>query len=238
MSISLLGSINVCKVNTGWADKIQSDRFENPNNMTCPLWNGQDSFGRFVHPDSFYTKNGGCNSADDRVAVENALRPQYIEYVALDAAGFRNISYAGQPNAYREANTPSGYEGYSDNRIPQGMMQEQHRAEALSTRQQNLNINMIVGSAGFDYGATNTPYDTGMAGVQGGYYSSGGMGLACGRRAPPAPYGANVMEGYEDNRSHHQGCVDTQSNYNHDSRVAQSAMHAYQSNMQKCGAGF
>lgn len=70
MSISLLGSINVCKVNTGYADKIQSDRFENPDAMTCPLWNGQDSFGRYVHPDSFYTKNGGCNSADDRVSVE------------------------------------------------------------------------------------------------------------------------------------------------------------------------
>ena len=232
MSISLLGSINVCKVNTGWADKIQSDRFENPNNMTCPLWNGQDSFGRFVHPDSFYTKNGGCNSADDRVAVENALRPQYIEYVALDAAGFNKISYAGQPNAYKEANTMSGYEGYSDNRMPmsQGGMQDQnaHRAEAMFTRQSNLDINMIVGSAGFDYGATNTLGDTGYAGVQGGYNSSGGMGLACGRRPPPMPYGPNVREGF----------VDTRSNYNHDSRVAQSAMHGYQSNMQKCGAGF
>ena len=227
--ISLLGSINVCKVNTGWADKIQSDRFENPNNMTCPLWNGQDSFGRFVHPDSFYTKNGGCNSADDRVAVENALRPQYIEYVALDAAGFRDISYAGQPNAYRQANTISGYEGYADNRMPQQTMKDQnvHRSESLFTRQSNLDVNMIVGSAGYDYGSTNTPYDTGMAGVQGGYYSSGGMGLACGRRAPPQPYGPTK-----------EGFVDTRSNYNHDSRVAQSAMHAYQSNMQKCGAGF
>ena len=83
MSISLLGSINVCKVNTGWADKIQSDRFENPNNMTCPLWNGQDSFGRFVHPDSFYTKNGGCNSADDRVAVD---RSDHFTAEALAAA--------------------------------------------------------------------------------------------------------------------------------------------------------
>ena len=212
MSISLLGSINVCKVNTGWADKIQSDRFENPNNMTCPLWNGQDSFGRFVHPDSFYTKNGGCNSADDRVAVENALRPQYIEYVALDAAGFRDLSYAGQPNAYRE--------GYSDNRMaPQNV----HRAEAVNTRQRNLDVNMITGSFGNDYGATNTPYDTGMAGVMGGY-NGGGMGLACGRRAPPP----QVRENF----------VDTRSNYNHDSRVAQSAMHSYQSNMQKCNAGF
>lgn len=223
MSISLLGSINVCKVNTGWADKIQSDRFENPNNMTCPLWNGQDSFGRFVHPDSFYTKNGGCNSADDRVAVENALRPQYIEYVALDAAGFNKLSYAGPPSAYNQA--PKTYEGYSDNRMSQNMPQQ--TAEAMFTRQSALDVNMIVGSAGYDYSATNPQYDTGSAGVQGGYYSSGGMGLACGRRQPPQPYGP-VREGF----------VDTRSNYNHDSRVAQSAMHGYQSNMQKCGAGF
>ena len=98
MSISLLGSINVCKVNTGWADKIQSDRFENPSNLLCPLWNGQDNFGRFVHPDSFVTKNAGCNSADDRVAVENFLRPQYMEYVALDAAGFQAPLYNEVPN--------------------------------------------------------------------------------------------------------------------------------------------
>lgn len=98
MSISLLGSINVCKVNSGYADKIQSDRFENPDTMTCPLWNGQDSFGRYVHPDSFYTKNAGCNSADDRVSIENFLRPQYMEYVALDAAGFRSPNvFGGNP---------------------------------------------------------------------------------------------------------------------------------------------
>ena len=96
--ISLLGSINTCKVNTGYASKIQSDRFENPDAMTCPLWNGQDSFGRFVHPDSFVTKNAGCNSADDRVSVENYLRPQYMEYVALDAAGFRSPAvFNGHP---------------------------------------------------------------------------------------------------------------------------------------------
>ena len=109
MSLSLLGSINVCKVNTGYANKIQSDRFENPDSMTCPLWNGQDSFGRYVHPDSFVTKNAGCNSADDRVSVENFLRPQYMEYVALDAAGFRSPNMFGNPS---QGNVKENYNNY------------------------------------------------------------------------------------------------------------------------------
>ena len=108
--------------------------------------------------------------------------------------------------------------------MPQNMPQQ--TAETMFTRQSALDVNMIVGSAGFDYKATNTQYDTGMAGVQGGYYSSGGMGLACGRRQPPQPYGPR------------DGMIDTRPNYNYDSRGAQSAMHSYQSNMQKCGAGF
>jgi len=87
MSFSLLSSINVCKVNTGYANKIQSDRYEDPRNMLCPLWNGLDSVGRVVCPDSYYTKAPGCASADDRVSVENDLRPRYFEYVGLDAYG-------------------------------------------------------------------------------------------------------------------------------------------------------
>ena len=86
--LSLEGALRTCKVNTGWANRIQSDRFENPNLMVCPVWNGVDLAGRPVCADSFYTKRAGCNSAEDRVIVENAVsRPQYIEYLNLDAAG-------------------------------------------------------------------------------------------------------------------------------------------------------
>ena len=80
-SISLEGSIRTCKVDTGYANKVESDRFLNPENMVCPIWNGVDLTGRRVCPDSFYTKSAGCNSAEDRVVVENNLRPQYAEYV-------------------------------------------------------------------------------------------------------------------------------------------------------------
>jgi len=89
MNISLEGSIRTCKVDTAWANKLESDRFLNSNLMLCPPWNGVDTAGRPASVDSFNTKTAGCNSAQDRVVVENGLRPQYIEYVNLDAAGIR-----------------------------------------------------------------------------------------------------------------------------------------------------
>jgi hypothetical protein len=94
MSISLLGSVRTCKMDQAWADRIQTDRFFNPSSMICPVWNGMDSAGRDVCPDSFYTKAPGCNSAQDRVLVENSQRPQYMEYVTLSAMGYEGDLYS------------------------------------------------------------------------------------------------------------------------------------------------
>ena len=87
--ISLNGSTRTCKVETGYAARIQSDRFENPKLMICPVWTGFDNTNRAVCMDSYYTKSAGCNSPLDRVDVENYLRPRYFEYINLDAMGFR-----------------------------------------------------------------------------------------------------------------------------------------------------
>lgn len=87
--ISLTGSLRTCKVDQGWAPRIQSDRFENPELLVCPVWSGYDNTNRPVCVDSFYTKSPGCNSPLDRIDVENYLRPQYMEYINLDAEGFR-----------------------------------------------------------------------------------------------------------------------------------------------------
>lgn len=92
-NISLESAIRTCKVLSGWASKLESDRFENSEIMVCPVWNGMDQYGRMVCPDSWNTKTAGCNSSDDRVTVENALRPQYMEYVNLDADGIRGHIY-------------------------------------------------------------------------------------------------------------------------------------------------
>ena len=38
-SVSLESAIRTCKVDTAYAAKIESDRFLNPGNMVCPVWN-------------------------------------------------------------------------------------------------------------------------------------------------------------------------------------------------------
>ena len=91
--ISLESSIRGCNVNAGAANKLASDRILNPYNMVCPIWNGYDSTGRPVCADSFMTKSAGCNSAEDRVEVENMHRPQYIEYVNLTSGGINANLY-------------------------------------------------------------------------------------------------------------------------------------------------
>ncbi len=87
--LSLNGSTRTCKVEQGYAPRIQSDRFENPSLMICPVWTGFDNTNRAVCMDSYYTKSPGCNSPLDRVDVENFLRPRYFEYINLDAMGYR-----------------------------------------------------------------------------------------------------------------------------------------------------
>jgi hypothetical protein len=86
MSISLQSSVRTCQVDTGWASRLQSARFEDPNKTVIPNWNGMDNTGRFVCADSYVTKTAGSDPLD-RVVVENVLRPNYYSYVTLDADG-------------------------------------------------------------------------------------------------------------------------------------------------------
>lgn len=136
-NISLEGSIRTCKVDTAWASRMESDRFLNPSLMVCPPWNGMDNAGRNVCVDSYVTKTAGCNSALDRVAVENAQRPQYIEYVNLDAQGIMGDLYSSN-----------------------NMYQEDAELRSQSLR----NVNNITGNFGLDFGAdiyptcSSTPY--------------------------------------------------------------------------------
>lgn len=95
--ISIDKSIRTSRVDTGSANRLESDRFLNSCNATCPVWNSEDTTGRKVCEDSFYTKSPGCNSAVERVDVENYQRPQYFDYVNLDAYGLNG-------NLYTQAN--------------------------------------------------------------------------------------------------------------------------------------
>ena len=102
-SVSLESALRTCKVNTAWATRIESDRFFNPNNLVCPIWNGMDGTGREVCKDSYYNKSAGCNSATDRVNVENNVsRPQYMEYITLSANGNAGDIY-GQTDTYKNS---------------------------------------------------------------------------------------------------------------------------------------
>lgn len=65
-------------------------------NALCPTWNGLNLKGQQVCPDSFYTKSPGCNSALDRVVVENNLRPEYFAFVTLNAAGINGSMYGNE----------------------------------------------------------------------------------------------------------------------------------------------
>ena len=39
---SLKKSLKVCRINAGEANRLESDRFQNSDNLLCPVWNGHD----------------------------------------------------------------------------------------------------------------------------------------------------------------------------------------------------
>jgi hypothetical protein len=85
--ISLEKSIRTDKVNVDRAAQLQSDRFLNQSKALCYSWTGLDTTGREVCQNSFAQKSAGCNLSDDRVDVENDLRPRYYNYANLSAYG-------------------------------------------------------------------------------------------------------------------------------------------------------
>lgn len=139
-NISLEASVRTCKVNTGWASRIQSDRFENSNLLMCPVWNERDLTGRKVCEDSFYTKREGCNSPLDRINVENDQRPQYAEYITLDTAGYRADMIGDQKVGIE--NFRRGMENYSG---PQQMYQPQ-MMHPQQMQQQPIRENYVIGT--------------------------------------------------------------------------------------------
>lgn len=84
-NLSIKSAIRTCKADVSNAEKMFSDRFLNPSQMVCPVWSGHDLTGRSVCADSFMTKSPGCNSAEDRISIENKVsRPAYFELITLD----------------------------------------------------------------------------------------------------------------------------------------------------------
>jgi hypothetical protein len=96
-SLSLTSSIRSFTVPTGVAPQLISDRFLNSDNTVCIPWNGQNNKGQFVHHDSVYTKTAGCNKSNERVDVENELRPSYSAFINLNTDA---IKYGGNNTRY------------------------------------------------------------------------------------------------------------------------------------------
>lgn len=120
--------------------------------MVCPIWNGVDTAGRDVCPDSFMTKRAGCNSADDRVVVENNLRPQYLEYINLNANGIGGHIYRGGGGHSKEGFTQSDGRCPAPLKGPYGNTSSQNNAH-LNTQVVN-NVHNITGSFGEQFEAT------------------------------------------------------------------------------------
>ena len=126
--VNLESALRTCKVDTAYQQRTQSDRFLNPKNMVCPVWNGLDAAGRVACADSFYTKREGCHSALDRVGVENIQRPQYMQYISDYASG-NNYNYNSQVPAV--AGSSVGVEGYGGYQSKEPSMEEVPKPEGF-----------------------------------------------------------------------------------------------------------
>jgi hypothetical protein len=73
------------RVQTGNASRYQSERtFNDP---VCPVVLQQDILGRTADYNSLITTTYGCNSASERIDVEDALRPGLYDNAQLSGAG-------------------------------------------------------------------------------------------------------------------------------------------------------
>jgi len=151
---SLTGAVQTCSVNTGAAITLQSDRFQNPSNLFCPLWNGLDFAGRAVCVDSYYTKSPGCSSALDRVAVENYQRPHYSDFIPLDTMGYLNPSALGAPVSQKE---------------------NYQKTTELMRGQAVRNSHLQGGNVGFQYSGLAAPQTDGRCGVNGDNKCTNGL---------------------------------------------------------------
>jgi hypothetical protein len=75
------------RVETGWASRFSSDRFLNPGLMVCPPKTYYDSMGRPADHYSLITTTAGCNSATERVNVEDDQRPSSFTSASLSNIG-------------------------------------------------------------------------------------------------------------------------------------------------------
>ena len=161
-NISLLGSIQTCKVDAGWANKIQSARFQDPALMICPPPTGFNHKGQKVCKFSFNDIIEGCKDPSERVVIENDLRPKYMEYITLNAQGFdsnsmytTNMDWTNSVNRSKnlnniEENTPHFGQQFGANVYPR-CGEQYPQAMAQQGYNQRMSQNMSEGYRSNDF---------------------------------------------------------------------------------------
>lgn len=105
MSEFSLRALKIPRVDASWGERALAMRSQSSCSSVCPIWDGNDSYGRPVCPDTFpLLVGGGCSTAGARIDIENAVeRPNYALYTQpLCARGVpvtstaRAIAYSNQ----------------------------------------------------------------------------------------------------------------------------------------------
>lgn len=142
-------SVHGTRVNTSYADRFYSAERQDENYMQCVQRDAYDMTGRQACVDSLSTKREGCNSATDRIEVENFLRPFYSGYVGLDVyTGVKSdlsgplpgaVSYGQMVNQQMASRTPS-YDSVLQGKIsPQNNIMADFARASQQTRLVNMN---------------------------------------------------------------------------------------------------
>ena len=88
--VSLSSALRSSRVGAGIAPGGQSARFLKTCDLSCPLRENRDVYGREVCINTLNTKTQGCDTAEDRILAENALRPNLYDFLDYNPWEERN----------------------------------------------------------------------------------------------------------------------------------------------------
>ncbi|MDB4726408.1 hypothetical protein OAF54_03135 [bacterium] len=166
MSTQLTGAIRTCHVDTSYADKVQSDRFLNPNEALCPVWTGRDNAGRQANVNSFMSEKRGCGEMQNhRIEVENNVgRPQYVHFATLHSQGIKNpnIHHMAANTTHEQKDLVNGSFGqgvsYAVNGACKGSNPRRFGAMDAQKHRQKLSVAEGASSNSYQRSAGNSRY--------------------------------------------------------------------------------
>lgn len=107
MSIGLTKATNGYFIPKSAGVSLDSSREINPYNIVCYNWNGTDnSTGRAASMPNNSIRTSGCNTANDQIAPENALRPKYYAIINGGGRGIQGNFDKGLNQITSDSNLP------------------------------------------------------------------------------------------------------------------------------------